>query len=75
MKKVSDLKSGDVLVENGVPFTIDRMAEVPDGRILILFKDMPATRENMEAYGSLLRKVKKLGSEVERKFHVEEGEH
>ena len=64
MKKVSDLKPGDVIVENGVRFTIDQIAEAPDGRMLILFKDMPATRENMESYGSLLRKAKDLSSNV-----------
>jgi hypothetical protein len=25
-----------------------------------MFEDMPATRENMEAYGSLLKKMKEL---------------
>lgn len=58
MKKVSDLKQGDVIVENGVRFTIDQIAEAPGGRMLILFKDMPATRENMEAYASLMKKSK-----------------
>lgn len=38
-------------------------------------RHMPDTCENMEAYGSLLRKAKELSSGDERKFHVEEGEH
>lgn len=52
-KKVGDLKRGDVLVENGVRFTIDQIAETPDGRTLILFKDikyMQATPESIKAY-------------------------
>lgn len=61
-KKVCDLKRGDVLVVNGVRFTIDQIAETPDGRTLILFKDIPATPENLEAYGSLLKKMGVLRS-------------
>ena len=57
-KKVGDLKKGDVIVENGVRFTIDQIFEAPNGCVLIRFEDMPATHENLEAYKSLLDRLK-----------------
>lgn len=59
MKKVSELKPGEIIRENGVAFTVRRVLNT-DEKTLIIFEDMPATKENMEAYGSLLKKAKEL---------------
>ena len=59
-KKVSELEPGDVIREKGVAFTVKQVLNSDAGKILILFEDMPATEENMEAYGSLLKKMKEL---------------
>lgn len=58
-KTVSELKPGDVIREKGVAFVV-KLVLNRDGKTLIMFEDMPATRENMEAYGSLLKKMKEL---------------
>lgn len=59
MKEVSELKPGEIIRENGVAFTVRRVLNT-DEKTLIIFEDMPATKENMEAYGSLLKKAKEL---------------
>ena len=59
MKRVSELEPGDVIREKGVAFVV-KLVLNRDGKTLIMFEDMPATRENMEAYGSLLKKMKAL---------------
>lgn len=59
-KKVSELEPGDVIREKGVAFTVKQVLNSDAGKTLILFEDMPATEENMEAYGSLLKKMKEL---------------
>ena len=59
-KKVSELEPGDVIREKGVAFTVKQVLNSDAGKTLILFEDMPATTENMEAYGSLLKKMKEL---------------
>lgn len=58
-KTVSELKPGDVIREKGVALVV-KLVLNRDGKTLIMFEDMPATRENMEAYGSLLKKMKEL---------------
>lgn len=58
-KTVSELKPGDVIREKGVAFVV-KLVLNRDGKTLIMFEDMPATWENMEAYGSLLKKMKEL---------------
>jgi adenylate kinase family enzyme len=59
MKAVSELKPGEIIRENGVAFTVRQVLNT-DEKTLIIFEDMPATNENMEAYGSLLKKAKEL---------------
>lgn len=59
MKRVSELEPGDVIREKGVAFVV-KLVLNRDGKTHIMFEDMPATRENMEAYGSLLKKMKEL---------------
>ena len=59
MKEVSELKPGEIIRETGVAFTVRRVLNT-DEKTLIIFEDMPATKENMEAYGSLLKKAKEL---------------
>lgn len=59
MKEVSELKPGEIIRENGVAFTVRQVLNT-DEKTLIIFEDMPATKENMEAYGSLLKKAKEL---------------
>ena len=59
MKEVSELKPGEIIRENGVAFTVRRVLNT-DEKTLIIFEDMPATKENKEAYGSLLKKAKEL---------------
>lgn len=59
-KKVSELEPGDVIRKKGVAFTVKQVLNSDAGKTLILFEDMPATEENMEAYGSLLKKMKEL---------------
>lgn len=58
MKRVTDLKRGDVIVAGGVEFVVQAAANLPDGRTTLLFQDMPATLENLAAYGELLRIMK-----------------
>lgn len=58
-KTVSELKPGDVIREKGVAFVVKLVLNW-DGKTLIMFEDMQATWENMEAYGSLLKKMKEL---------------
>lgn len=60
MKRVSELKPGDVIREKGVAFIVKLVLNQEGKKTLIVFEDMPATRENMEAYGSLLKKMKEL---------------
>ena len=59
MKRVSELEPGDVIREKGVAFVV-KLGRNREGKTLIMFEDMPATWENMEAYGSLLKKMKEL---------------
>lgn len=59
-KKVSELEPGDVIREKGVAFTVKQVLNSGAGKTLVLFEDMPATEENMEAYGSLLKRMKEL---------------
>ena len=59
MKRVSELEPGDVIREKGVAFVV-KLVLNRDGKTLIMFEDMPVTWENMEAYGSLLKKMKEL---------------
>lgn len=56
MKRVSELKPGDVIREKGVSFVVRLVLNREEGKTLIVFEDMPATEENMEAYGSLLKR-------------------
>lgn len=60
MKRVSELKPGDVIREKGVSFVVRLVLNREGEKTLIVFEDMPATEENMEAYGSLLKKMKEL---------------
>ena len=59
MKRVSELEPGDVIREKGVAFVV-KLVLNRDGKTLIMFEDMSATWENMEAYGSLLKKMKEM---------------
>lgn len=58
MKKVTDLKRGDIIIVDGIEFVVAAVANLPDGRTTLLFRDMPATLENLAAYGELLRIMK-----------------
>ena len=60
MKRVSELKPGDVIREKGVSFVVRLVLNREGGKTLIVFEDMPATEENMEAYGSLMKKMNEL---------------
>lgn len=60
MKRVSELKPGDVIREKGVSFVVRLVLNREEGKTLIVFEDMPVTEENMEAYGSLMKKMKEL---------------
>lgn len=60
MKRVSELKTGDVIREEGVAFVVRYVLNLDDKKTLVVFEDMPVTRENMEAYGNLLKKMKEL---------------
>ena len=60
MKKASELEPGDVIQECGVRFTVRHIANLDSGKTTIVFEDMPATTENMAAYGSPLKKMKEL---------------
>lgn len=58
MKEVSELKPGEAIRVNNVRFVIKHIANLPGGRTTIIFEDMDATPENMEAYGELLKLMK-----------------
>lgn len=45
MKRVEDLKPGDVLVQDGVRFVVKGTESLPDGKTAVYFEDMPATEE------------------------------
>lgn len=65
MKKASELEPGDVIKERGVAFTVRWVLNTDDNKTLIMFEDMPATAENMAAYGSLLKKMKEMNDHGE----------
>ena len=65
MKKVSELQPGDVIRVKDVRFTIKAIANLPNGKTTILFEDMDATPENMEAYGELLKIMKEAKKKEE----------
>lgn len=54
-KRVCELKPGDYIKQDGVRFVVKEILNTPDGKTLIRFEDMPATDENMAAYGKLLK--------------------
>jgi hypothetical protein len=66
MKTVRDLKPGDVIVQDGIRFVVRFIENMPNGNTAILFEDMPATEENMAAYGALMKKAiaEKEGKQV-----------
>lgn len=53
MKRVEDLKPGDVLVQDGVTFTVKGTAPLPDGQTAVYFEDMPANEEVTAAFRKL----------------------
>lgn len=58
MKRVSDLKRGDVVVAGGVEFVVKAAVNMSNGKTFLMFQDVPATPENMAAYGELLKIMK-----------------
>ena len=58
MKRVSDLKRGDVVVAGGVEFVVEAAVNMSNGKTFLMFQDVPATPENMAAYGELLKIMK-----------------
>lgn len=65
MKKVGELEPGDAIIQDGVRFTVKVIANLPNGKTTILFEDMPATEENMAAYGKLLKLMLETNKEME----------
>lgn len=63
-KTVAELQPGDVIRVRDVRFVIKNIANLPNGKTTIIFEDMDATPENMEAYGELL-KIMKQANEKE----------
>ena len=63
MKQIKDLRTGDVIVQDGIEFKVRAVANLPDGSTTVLFEDLPATPENRIAY---LRLVKSLKERKER---------
>ncbi len=70
MKKVSELKPGDKIRQDGVEFTVKYIFD-HNGMTAIQFEDVPCTPETMAAYGKLLKlsaqeiKKRKEENEVE----------
>ena len=58
MKRVSDLKRGDVVVAGGVELVVEAAVNMSNGKTFLMFQDVPATPENMAAYGELLKIMK-----------------
>lgn len=54
VKKVSELKPGDKIRQDGVVFTVKHIFD-RDGMTSIQFEDVPCTPETMSAYGKLLK--------------------
>lgn len=69
MKKVSDLKPGDKIRQDGVEFTVKHIFD-HNGMTAIQFEDVPCTPETMAAYGKLL----KLSAQEIKKRRENEGE-
>lgn len=57
-KRVEDLERGDVVAVGGVEFVVEAKVNLPNGKTFLMFQDVPATPENMVAYGELLRMMK-----------------
>ena len=53
MKRVEDLKPGDVLVQDGVRFIVKGTESLPDGKTAVFFEDMPATEEVAASFRKL----------------------
>lgn len=64
-KNVGELVPGDIITQDGVKFTVKVIANLPNGKTAILFEDMPATEENMAAYGKLLKLMLETNKEME----------
>lgn len=58
MKKVSELKKGDIVKVDGVEFVVQAAVNLNNGKTFLMFEDVPATHENMAAYGKLLKIMK-----------------
>lgn len=58
-KRVEDLERGDVVKVSGVEFVVEAKVNLPNGKTFLMFQDVPATPENMAAYGELLKIMKK----------------
>lgn len=58
MKRVRDLKPGDVVTAGGLEFVVHAVANLPNGKTTVLFEDVPATPEYVAAYGELLKIMK-----------------
>lgn len=57
-KRVEDLERGDVVKVGNVEFVVEAKVNLPDGKTFLMFQDVPATPENMAAYGKLLKMMK-----------------
>ena len=58
METVAEIQPGDVIRVKDVRFVIRNIVNLPNGKTTIIFEDMDATPENMEAYGELLKIMK-----------------
>lgn len=66
-KTVAELQPGDVIRVRDVRFVIKQITNLPSGKTTIIFEDMDATPENMEAYGELLRIMKQTKEKEDAK--------
>lgn len=57
-KRIEDLERGDVVKVSGVEFVVEAKVNLSNGKTFLMFQDVPATHENMAAYGELLKMMK-----------------
>lgn len=57
MRKVKNLKPGDVITQDGISFVVHTVALFGENQVSIAFKDMPGTIENVNAFRKLFNSL------------------
>lgn len=55
MKECKDLVPGDVIKKGGIEFKVKHVLDAGGGKVCMIFEDMAAKKENVDAYLELLK--------------------